>query len=127
MHVKMISNARATRRADVDADVEALRFVGGGEHLDGLSGKVHHFSLRLPIEFAECVKMGIGHDHEVATGVGEEVEDHKGVLTAMDDEVIGRIGQFCGFTKSTAVIRLITIEIFHTPGAAHALHEAILS
>ena len=43
--------------------------------------------------------MGIGHDHEVATGVGEEVEDHKGVLTAMDDEVIGRIGQFCGSQK----------------------------
>jgi len=103
VHVDMVSDAGARGFAKVEAHVEAARAVNLTQDEFGTLGEEHQLVGRVCWHGGERGEVLIGHDHEVAGGVGIGVETDEAVLAAMDD-VDGLFGGFARHAVGNGVV-----------------------
>lgn len=127
VHVQMFGNTSASHGAQVHANIETLWMIDLAKQFYRLGGQLHQFGLDMSVECGERVGVKARHNHQMPAGVGVEVKDDVGIFPAMEDEIVSGVLAFQGFAKGTSFERLVTIEVFHAPGAAHGLHGVILS
>jgi hypothetical protein len=64
----------------------------------------------------------------VAVGVGKQVHDDEGALSAMDDQICGIIFFFCQrVAKHAPILFNVTFNVILAPGGCHSFHVAILA
>ena len=56
--------------------------------------------------------MGVGDDHQVSAGVGEEIEDDEAGFTAMEDQVFGAVLFFEGKAEGATFVVLVPPDVF---------------
>lgn len=71
---------------EIHTDIDAFGFVDVLQNSFRADGKLHHFSQCFRMGFGERWDVLIRRDHEMAVGVGVEVEDDKVSLRAMNDQ-----------------------------------------
>jgi hypothetical protein len=91
VQVNVVGDACACGFAKVEAHVEAARVVNLTQHKFGTLGKEHQLIGSVGRHSSERGEMLVGHDHDMARGVGVSVETHEAVQAAMDD-VNGLLG-----------------------------------
>ena len=85
--MEVVLDAGAGRFAEIDPDVDALRFVGMVQRHLRQPREVHQLGLLFRSQRFERRKVPVGHDHQVSVVVWVEIEDDVAALTTQDDEV----------------------------------------
>ena len=85
----MSGDAGAGGPAEVDTEVEAVGAVDALHGTFGELGQIDQFMSGFSRQLGEAVEVGVGHDHDVARGVGEGVEADEAVFSAMDEAAGG--------------------------------------
>src|SRR5712692_8402838 len=85
VQVYVADDASAGAAAQVHPKVVALGLIVGRERDLHALGKLHHLGERCGVAPGELSHMREGHDHNVAGGVGEAVEDDEVLAAAMKD------------------------------------------
>jgi hypothetical protein len=70
----------------VEAEVGAARVEGAAQHLDRSAAELPELRGGTVVEGHEIGLVDVRDDHQVPRVVGVGVEDHVGVLAAVDDE-----------------------------------------
>jgi len=102
VHVNVIEHACSRAPAEVEADVEAFALHGFGEELLATAGERHQFGQFLLGEIVEFAGVLVRRDHQVASSVGERVEQRETVSLADDDVVLRVVRLLRVTTKETA-------------------------
>ena len=86
-HVKMqvSGNAGASAASEIHAQVISLRMINAGKGLLNVLRKTHHFPESLSIAFRKLGNMRVGHYHDVASRVGETIQDCEREFAAKND------------------------------------------
>lgn len=67
-------------------------------------------------------------DHQMSVGVGVQVDDDEGALSAMHDQVYVAVLFFRqGIAEYAPVFFYVTFDVFSSPGGGHSFHVAILA
>jgi exodeoxyribonuclease VII large subunit len=128
VHVNVVRHARSRCLADVRADVECLWMVDFFQDHHRLRNQFHHFSARLGVEQFQRGLVIQRCDHQVAVGVGIQVDDDEGALSAMQDQVLVAVFLFCqGIAEYAPVFFFVAFNIVLAPGGGHSFHVAILA
>jgi len=125
MHVLL--DARASRRAEVGAQVEALRRVHSLEDAGGLVDQFHHLGPGGRIQHLQARHMFKGQHHQMPARVGEAIERDESALSAKDDQVFGAIVLLERSAKQAFVgggfHRRVGPDVGHAPGRPKASHQ----
>src|SRR6266446_7019263 len=71
--------------SQIHAEIDAVRMVKIAQNDLHSLGEGHHFLRCGGGEFVELVQVSVGHEHDVAVGVGERIENDVTVGPAMGD------------------------------------------
>ena len=119
-----VRDAAAGGRAEIEADVEAIGFEGGGEKAFGEDDFRHEGGGFGGSEVFELGDFAERDGEQVAGIIGEAVEDQVGVLRAMDDEsgaVVAESGQLAERALHPSRIPR-RFDVFHAPVSVELLH-----
>lgn len=114
VQMQMVGNAGSGAGAEVQANIEALRFDGFAQDGLGERRELEELQALGVAKVSEIGGLAIGHSHHVADGVGEAVQHEKAVLAPGDHVVRGIIGGLGGFGEEIPAHRLF--EILGAPG-----------
>ena len=87
--MEMSGDAGASGFADIHAEVEAVRLVDALESLLGALGQIDELVRSFNGQHGEAIEMRVGHDHDMARGVGIGIEADEAVLCAQDEPAGG--------------------------------------
>ena len=82
----MASNAGASRFAQIHSQIHALGFVCVVINRLELLRQFHHFLKSRGLAQMKLSHMRVGHDHDVAGGIREAVQDDEAFLPAVNDQ-----------------------------------------
>ena len=111
----MVRHAGAGASAEVQAEVEALRFHRRAKERLGVLGEFEKIELFAIGQLAERGDFPVRHGHEMPDGVGVAVHDEERALAARDDEMGGVVGGVRGGEEEVGRGR--GGEVFGTPGS----------
>ena len=122
VEVNMVDDAGARNSAEVPAEVVALRPVGLGESRDPALSKAVDLESLIVRKVGELADVPVGGDHQVAGGVRELVQQHKGVLAAMDDEPLLVVTDR-SVAEDAARLLVGLGDVFEPPGSPELLRH----
>ena len=88
MDVHVSGDTGSGGTSDVHADINAVWVERLPENADRSSGLDHHFAVDILLQLLDISDVLVRHDHKVAGRVRIPIHDYKGVLTAMQDQVV---------------------------------------
>src|SRR5687767_13878082 len=125
MHVHVLDDAGAGRRAEIDADVDSFQPVGLAQRgLASLREQAHlvHLAGR---ELRERGLVPVRHHHQVAVVIGVKVEDDVGELALEDEEILierGCAGRLAGAQAEDAPLWFGVGHVLQPPRRPKMIH-----
>ena len=108
--------------SDIRADVEAIDMIGFPQNNQRLLCEQHQLSEDFTREDLKRIDVCVGDDHEMTVGIRIAVQDDKGMLAAVQDEVFRAVLLFYEGAKQAAIVLGIFQDVFHAPGCPEMLH-----
>ena len=88
MNVQVVRDARARRSPKIHPHVEPRGFINLAQRRLRTFRLVHHLIRNLFRGGVKLTRMQVRDDHQMSTDVRVEIQDHKTMLPAMQDEVV---------------------------------------
>lgn len=88
MHVEVVFHARASRTAEIEAEIITVRAIFTPERVLAMASKIDQFVQFLGSGVLKKRYVAIGHTQQMAGGVRKEVQYDKRMGAAEEDEVV---------------------------------------